>query len=862
MNQNYSSKILSNTYTEIIPYHKEEKKDSGWRDGMVTGNGQIGAVCSCSPYSDTIIYQDIDFIMPSKEPRVTPAEVTGELHEARQAVIHFDDSWNVNNRERTFLYAFHPAHQLRLSMSRHKILQYERQTDYETAEVSLKYTDVNGTWRRRTFSSREDSVTITQMTKSDQDRKIDVVISIDDPSSMCKFGTGDEINMQYKKLVDEDCSSISLLAHYPSYEGSELAEGGYAGVTRIITVGGNKKKILEADTQEAINVGMEKNPAIHITGADAVYLITSSARTHHMGKLQEFAKEQNFDILNDLLAKTEEIVRKYSNSRNGFSYEEALLPHGKKQSELYRSVKYSLGSAEGKELYNEELIAAQKASKMLLDSFVERAYNQGRYAQICCAGISAPRLCGLWTGEWNPGWRGAYTIDANVNIEVSGMNTGNIYDAGVGYIYFVLRQIKDWEENAFYTYGMHDALQPPVNTDGDVAIMVEYDQYFPFQYWNAGASWLLLPVYEFWQCFGNCTIPVIDRISSFSRKETLDLEKDILLPLLTKQANFWEQLCTPEYYTDVNGKACYQEGKKELYEGERYLILPSYSPENIPKNYRSTITANATMDISAARDGLKMVIELEKAVTREGYEVAVEKWETLMSKLPEYKYDSTGALREWAMEEYEENNEHRHISHLYCAWPAYEAQNNETLITACNTAIDNRNRENVGIDDTASHGWVHKALVAARLKNCKSVYEILYTLMSNDIYYTSMMTDHNTNREHKVYCTDTSIGTVGIINEMLVYSNSGEIEFLPALPKNWRMGSISGLMARTKVNIKSLQWDLDKGTVTARLHSYTDQTIKLACQIGKGFYVGEEFFENHNSIHLKKDYEIDIMIAL
>lgn len=136
--------------------------------------------------------------------------------------------------------------------------------------------------------------------------------------------------------------------------------------------------------------------------------------------------------------------------------------------------------------------------------------------------------------------------------------------------------------------------------------------------------------------------------------------------------------------------------------------------------------------------------------------------------------------------------------------------------------------------------------------------------MASDIYYTSLMTDHNTNRDYKVYCTDTSIGTVGIINEMLVYSNDGEIELLPALPKNWRLGSISGLMARTKVHITSLQWDLDKETVTARLHSYTDQSIKLACRIGKGFYLtpGGEFFENNSSILLKKDSEIDIMIVL
>ena len=55
-------------------------------------------------------------------------------------------------------------------------------------------------------------------------------------------------------------------------------------------------------------------------------------------------------------------------------------------------------------------------------------------------------------------------------------------------------------------------------------------------------------------------------------KGYLDLEKDILLPLLTKQANFWEQIVTPRYYTDVNGKARHDENKKSLNEGERSIL--------------------------------------------------------------------------------------------------------------------------------------------------------------------------------------------------------------------------------------------------------------------------------------------------
>jgi len=135
--------------------------------------------------------------------------------------------------------------------------------------------------------------------------------------------------------------------------------------------------------------------------------------------------------------------------------------------------------------------------------------------------------------------------------------------------------------------------------------------------------------------------------------------------------------------------------------------------------------------------------------------------------------------------------------------------------------------------DTASHGWVHKALVAARLKNGKSAYELLHVLMSGDIFFSSLMTDHNTYRSVGVYCTDTSIGIVGIVNEMLVYSNTGIISLLPALPSEWMQGSMDGLMARTMARVTKPEWDLGAGKITASILSLKAQKIKVVCMSGR-----------------------------
>ena len=88
------------------------------------------------------------------------------------------------------------------------------------------------------------------------------------------------------------------------------------------------------------------------------------------------------------------------------------------------------------------------------------------------------------------------------------------------------------------------------------------------------------------------------------------------------------------------------------------------------------------------------------------------------------------------------------------------------------------------------------------------------------------MTNHDYDRG-SCYCTDFVIGYLGIINEALVYSNEGEIEFLPALPTGFEKGTIKGIRARTRATVDSLSWDADSNIVEAKITSDIDQKIKV-----------------------------------
>lgn len=296
-------------------------------------------------------------------------------------------------------------------------------------------------------------------------------------------------------------------------------------------------------------------------------------------------------------------------------------------------------------------------------------------------------------------------------------------------------------------------------------------------------------------------------------------ELETVYPLLVKSANYWSQLMTPEYYTAKDGSIHYEEGKTSLNDGETYCILPSYSPENNPSNYNSPSDANCAIDISACRDNLNMLIKVMGDIDKSA---DTSKWRELEKNLPPYLYDETGALKEWATTSFDENNKHRHLSHLYGVWPLFETQGNDELSKACKQAIANRQSEN-----EASHALVHRSLIASRLKDSDSLTDALVKLVNHKIRYDSLMTNHDYD-QGSCYCTDFAIGYLGIINEALVYSHNNDIEFLPALPNSgFENGTLKGIKTRNRATVTELKWADGGKTISATVTSDIDQKLNI-----------------------------------
>ena len=826
---------FSNEFTQL-----DEKRNGKtlWRDGMVSGNGEQGVITSGAPYSDTLIYQNIHFILPNANPRVTP-DTADELESVRQAIIKKGSY--TDSQPYLDVYGYHPGAQLRIRQEEREYSGFMRYTNYETAEVGVRYTDDKGQWDRRTFTSWADGVTITQITSSDKEKPVTAEFTFDNISSFAKFGDGSEVDIRYKKYADKD-GYMTFVAHYPSYEGSELKDGGYATVCYIISEGADVKTT-ENDLPDEKQYAGSSNPGLKVKKADTVYVISVSGRTAEMGAYDAFADQEEFALTDELKAQVKAVADKYTDEEGYFDYEGALKAHTDIFTPQFNAVEFSLGA--DITVANEDLIRKylpwEDLTKTEIDkTLAERAYYSGRYAALCCSGTSTSRLGGMWTGEFNPDWGSKFTMDANVNLQTAAMNTGNVSSSLVGYVYFILRQAPDWEENAMATHGYTKALQAPVHTDGDNASIVESCYEYPFRYWNAGTSWMLYPMYETLMCYGDMHIPLSDefdldelksvlspssapltdaQINAIKSRGYLDLRTEILYPLLVNAANYWQQLLTPEYYTRADGSIAYTQGKTSLEEGESYCIIPSYSPENTPANYNSPAAANSAIDISACLSNMYMVIDIAKSID-ENADTSV--WEGIIRDLPPYLFDDTGALKEWATTDFEEQNSHRHLSHLYLAWPMFETQQSDQLKQAAIQAVENRASEN-----EASHALVHRSLIAARLNDREALTDALKGLMNSYIYYDSLLTNHHTNAESG-YCTDYAIGYTGIVNEALVYSYTGEVGLLPALPTSgFDEGVIKGIRLRTRATLTSMSWT--KSGVEAVITSDVAQTLTVTC---------------------------------
>ncbi|WP_318348560.1 glycosyl hydrolase family 95 catalytic domain-containing protein [Aquipluma nitroreducens] len=463
---------------------------------------------------------------------------------------------------------------------------------------------------------------------------------------------------------------------------------------------------------------------------------------------------------------------------------------------IYDRVKFDLNAGKAdRTRSNEELLDMQKKSTMPVKALWERIFDSGRYYYLSSSSTqSPPDLLGLWTGDCKVGWKGWYHLDANLNLQIAGGNIGNMPEAMEGYFTLIERLAPGFETNATKLLGCRGMLSAG-NTAGLNGLRADVNTYYPYSYCTGEMGWLLYPFWEHYLISGDTT---------FLRNR--------IYPLFKKMGYFYEDFLK---VTDSNGN---------------YIFAGSISPENQPKGLGISLVNNSTYDISGAKFCLTALIKTCNILgLDQGSGQSVEKWTSILNKLPPYLINDDGALMEWSWKGLNDNYSHRHSSHLITVWPFREItpENNPTLFTAVRQTLMQKDAFNY---ENAGHGLLHSALIAANLKNWESLNSKMMRLVSEDYYYGNLISSHYNG--HNVFCTDVCNAVPAVLMEMLISSEPGVLELLPALPQSLEKGSIEGIKGRNRITVQKLTWNMRNKTLKCTLISDVNQDISLIIRNG------------------------------
>lgn len=421
-------------------------------------------------------------------------------------------------------------------------------------------------------------------------------------------------------------------------------------------------------------------------------------------------------------------------------------------------------------------------------------YNYGRYLLICSTmpGLLPPNLQGLWANGVQTPWNGDYHTNINVQMNHWPAEPGNLSELHGPLIDLVKRSVAAGEHTARVFYGP-DARGWVMHMMTNVWSYTDPGEHPSWGATNTGGAWLCAHLWEHW--------------------------------LYTADKQYLSEI-----YPIMKGAAEFFRSTMIREPKHGYLVTaPTSSPENTfyvgDDPTPVSICMGPAMDSQLVRELYGNVAEAAGIL---GVDAAfADSLRSEMQQLPPDSIGSDGRLMEWLEEYREVDPHHRHVSHLYALHPGNQisAVLTPDLADACRRTLDRRGDEGTGW----SRAW--KVNFWARLADGNRAYKLLRSLLTPA--YTAERPHHDAGTFPNLFCShppfqmDGNWGGAAGIGEMLLQSQDGFINPLPALPDEWSEGEVRGFKVRGGATVDMTWADGRLTSITVTGGAVPDLTVRM-----------------------------------
>lgn len=422
------------------------------------------------------------------------------------------------------------------------------------------------------------------------------------------------------------------------------------------------------------------------------------------------------------------------------------------------------------------------------DTYLEELFFQyGRYLLISSSreGSLPANLQGTWTQYDYTPWSGGYWHNINVQMNYWPAFNTNLAEMFVPFVKYSEAYRKAAEENAtnYVRRNNPDALCNEKGGNGWTigTGATAYNVGSPGSHSGPGTGGFTTKL--FWDYY------------DFTRDKNL-LERHVY-PALEGMAMFLSKTLKPD-----------EEG--------HLLADPSFSPEN-GNNGKAYQTKGCTFDQGMIWENFSDLLNAAAILNKKS--PLLKTIEKQIKMLDPVHVGESGQLKEYREEKkYGDIGEpkHRHISHLCLLYPGTLINaNTPEWMEAARVALKKRGNSAGGCV-----GWplAHRMNTWARLKDGEEAYRCYQTLISKGVV-------ENLWGICPPFQIDCNFGGTAGVAEMLLQSHEGHIDILPALPKAWKSGKYSGLVARGNF-VVDVKWQKGKAT-EIRINSHNGGTCRL-----------------------------------